>query len=345
MPSIATPRATPRATPGKTSVHASPTVQLVSDVHAEHGPHAMPDPDDIRTNADIVVFAGDVDTASRSMDTACGLAGPDAAVIAIAGNHEHYGTGLTLDQAHALMRAKAVSISRQRMAPFMFLEDEEAVLDVRGVAVRVLGCTLWTNCALFGNPVMHELAVMGLKDYQRITGQDAEMQTGNADMQMPWHVDDAPAVPFTVSESRARHARSRAFLEEALSRPHDGPTLVVTHHLPSMRSVMPHYRSSAMSAGFASNLDELVGMDSIPPDGQAQRRAVTLWMHGHTHSSAGWRHRDGAFVACNPMGYPLKGRRGDYIRGNPHWNPNLLIRLSRQGDGQWRALPVRDADI
>lgn len=44
-------------------------------------------------------------------------------------------------------------------------------------------------------------------------------------------------------ELRLRHARSRRFLADALAAPWDGPTVVVTHHLSSIRSVAAHWRA------------------------------------------------------------------------------------------------------
>ena len=68
------------------------------------------------------------------------------------------------------------------------------------------------------------------------------------------------------------------------------PTVVVSHHLPSWRSVAPAFARSVSNAAFVSDLDDLVGRS-------------TVWIHGHTHSS----HRyavGGATLVCNPRGYP-----------------------------------------
>ena len=54
---------------------------------------------------------------------------------------------------------------------------------------------------------------------------------------------------------------------------HDGLTIVVTHHMPSMRSVAGRFQREAMSSDFTSHADGLVGMDAA------------LWVHGHTRDS------------------------------------------------------------
>jgi hypothetical protein len=65
---------------------------------------------------------------------------------------------------------------------------------------------------------------------------------------------------------------------------------VVTHHLPSMRSVAPRYENDPLTAAFASNCDDLLEL------------GADLWIHGHTHDSCDYmagRMR----VVCNPRGY------------------------------------------
>jgi hypothetical protein len=52
----------------------------------------------------------------------------------------------------------------------------------------------------------------------------------------------------------------------------------VTHHVPSIQSILDGYRSDPVSVAFASNLDELVL--------EYQRR---VWIDGHTHEGFDYR--------------------------------------------------------
>ena len=129
-------------------------------------------------------------------------------------------------------------------------------------------------------------------------------------------------------EAAERHARSRAFLSKALDQPHDGPTIVVTHHLPSLRSVSQKYRHDPISAGFASHADDLLA------------KGATLWVHGHTHDSGCYRDDSRTLVVCNPAGYaryhryPTEG----WSRENQSFDPKLTIDLRVGGpDRQWEA--------
>lgn len=127
----------------------------------------------------------------------------------------------------------------------------------------------------------------------------------------------------TTSEVLSRFDASRAFLEHALTEPFDGPTIVVTHHLPSLRSVAERFRANPVSAGFASNLDDLVD------------RGATLWVHGHTHDSCLWRSDGGTLVACNPAGYPRQGGRQ---QENDRFHPKLVFVIRRAAArDRWQA--------
>lgn len=275
-------------------------VQLLSDLHGEIAPHGLPDPADLATGADLVVLAGDTASAEDSVGVALRLF-PDAAIALVAGNHEHYSTGMDVDAGNAALRAAAAAASAGGRT-VAFLEDDETVIEVRGVAVRLLGCTLWTDYALFGDPLRHSaLAEGAIRDHRKIGGRG-----GGA---------------FRAAEAMGRHRASRAFLEEALARPHDGPTIVVTHHLPAMRSVSARYRRDRVSAAFASRMEDVVGM------------GATLWFHGHTHDGCRWRAPGGALVACNPAGYLF--RTG---RENRAFAPRLVFDVRRGGpDRAWRA--------
>jgi UDP-2,3-diacylglucosamine pyrophosphatase LpxH len=68
--------------------------------------------------------------------------------------------------------------------------------------------------------------------------------------------------------------------------------VVVTHHLPSERSIAPKYKKSALNRFFVFSCDDLIA--SAKP---------ALWMHGHTHGGCDYVHGD-TRVVCNPMGYP-----------------------------------------
>lgn len=84
--------------------------------------------------------------------------------------------------------------------------------------------------------------------------------------------------------------------------------VVVTHHLPSQRSIHERYRDDPLNRFFLCELDDLI-----------RERGPRLWIHGHTHESCDYtfgRTR----VLCNPFGY-----QGHEV--NPHFQQKLIIQV------------------
>jgi hypothetical protein len=149
------------------------------------------------------------------------------------------------------------------------LDCESVVLD----GVRFLGATLWTDFRATGNAVFAQFeARRHMTDYRRI-------RAGGQRSLRP-------------SDTVAEHNRARAFLSECLAQRFDGPTVVVTHHAPSPRSLAPQFRQlhAHVNAAYVSDLEGMM------------HPGVALWIHGHTHRT--YDYRLGATrVLCNPRGY------------------------------------------
>lgn len=102
------------------------------------------------------------------------------------------------------------------------------------------------------------------------------------------------------------HTRAVRFLRGELR---EGD-LVVTHHLPSWRSIHPNRAADPDNCFYVADLEELI-----------VERRPRLWMHGHTHEST--RYEIGpTTVLCNPFGYP------DHDE-NPRFDPSLLFELEQ----------------
>lgn len=83
------------------------------------------------------------------------------------------------------------------------------------------------------------------------------------------------------------NTRAQDFLAREVSR----DDVVVTHHLPSYRSVHPRYAGDPINCFFVCEQDALI-----------ERAQPRYWLHGHTHSSC--RYSIGRTeVVCNPFGY------------------------------------------
>jgi predicted phosphodiesterase len=281
---------------------------VLSDLHLEFTRNAdfLPDPDAVAA-ADLIVLAGDIHSGTLGIDWA-GRHFPHRAVVYIAGNHEYYDHEL-IGTTDALRAAAA------RTTNVRFLDNDTLLLG----AVRIVGATLWTDFDLFGRSNRDQcegIAAEFINDFRLIRVARSALPADAAPLALEAGDGEAAMPPdqgaFTPALSIELHARARAFIDAELARPHAGPTVVVTHHLPSAASVAERFRTNATSAAFASHLDPLI-----------TRHRPQLWIHGHTHDSFDYR-LDATRVVCNPMGYPA---RQSGAKENAAFDAGLLVEI------------------
>lgn len=231
-------------------------IHLLSDLHLEFGPYVP-----VAVEADVVVLAGDIHTLGRSVGWARrNFAGR---VLIVPGNHEYYGGHLhrTLNQ----MRAAS--------------DDRVTVLDRQSVViggVRFVCATGWAELRSTGSYMEAWMAARErMNDYVAIRCQLRGREFAR----------------LTPEYAAAASVHARQWLEMALAEPFDGPTVVVTHHAPSLRSLPPDRLPHPLDASYANDWEHLFGP------------AVALWLHGHTHHPVDYT-VNGTRVVSNPHGYP-----------------------------------------
>jgi 3',5'-cyclic AMP phosphodiesterase CpdA len=230
-------------------------IRVLSDLHLEFAPFGVPP-----AEADVVVLAGDAAPGMRGLEWARSAFG-DTPVIYVAGNHEFY--------RHAVPKLSDDLARQAEGSSVHFLENREVVLH----SVRFLGCTLWTDFDLFGERMRSAAAAqVAMNDFRLIRVAPAFRRFGPGD-------------------ARTIHLRSVRWLHERLSAPFAGPTVVVTHHAPSPRSLAPERRDDPLSAAYATDLEWMM-------DGSA-----ALWIHGHTHHCVDYE-LGGTRILSNQRGYP-----------------------------------------
>jgi predicted phosphodiesterase len=131
---------------------------------------------------------------------------------------------------------------------------EQQVVELLGQ--RFVGCTLW---------FCH----------------DGEVKATDGEMPDFQHIRDLRDRIYDLGRS------SRAFLKDNVR---EGD-VVITHHLPHLRSVPPEYAGAITDRYFVHNMAPVV-----------ERAGAALWVHGHTHTSCDYV-AGTTRVVCNPFGY------------------------------------------
>ncbi|MGT2481592.1 metallophosphoesterase [Methylobacterium oryzae CBMB20] len=235
-------------------------------------PFALPDP---LPDFDVLAVAGDVaDDLERSVERlARSLDGRQGSrpVVLVPGNREFW-NGRTVEETLARGRDMA-----GRAGIALLSDDALRIDDGRGTGLCLLGATLWTDWALHGA----RRATLA-RGHARHNARDCR------------RIRRAGTIPYLPHDAGGAHARSRAFIEDALgsivvqatgfraspvalvrdARPGDR-AVVVSHHAPTVRSlpteVLPDLCDEWIGASLASDLEGLM-------DGWG---APALWIHGH----------------------------------------------------------------
>lgn len=256
---------------------------ILSDLHIEHAPFEAPPGD-----YDLVILAGDIHNGTLALRWARETFAKYP-IIQIAGNHEYYDH--VFEPLRAEMREVAGSLG------IHYLDDSDVVLG----QVQFLGCTLWTDFRVFETPGRGPV----------LTAEQA-MQANRSLMADYFAIRVKPERTFEPADSLRLHQASLAWLRAELAKPTELTRVVVSHHLPSWRSVSQRYATSVSNAAFVSDLDDLVALSD-------------WWIHGHTHSSHCYE-VESAQLLSNPRGYPRRKQPG--VFENPDFRADLIIDLA-----------------
>lgn len=260
-------------------------IQLLSDLHLEAHPHFVPEH---APNADALILAGDIgsyqegsmlvtqgdnDFGLARFSPRTDLAAWPVPVFFVPGNHEY--DGMDFEEAQARLQESCARLQITWL--------HRRVIEMKGV--RLIGCTLWSDFEALvpaQGPLTQQLkarekAERAADFYLRKTGTTLDGQ------------------PFLSAAVRAQAQADQAWLTQALSEPFAGPTVVITHFAPSLKSADPRYGLTPGTAGFCNALDHLLPKANV-------------WMHGHLHCAHDYVH-EGCRVVANPLGYARKNEQ------------------------------------
>ncbi len=277
-------------------------LQLLSDLHLEANPHCVIEP---APGADLLVLAGDIgsyqarqagvmtepDWGLRRFSPLPQYAGWPVPVLFVPGNHEY--DSLDFDWAHAELRATCDRLG------IRWLEREQWLHQ----GVRFIGTTLWSDYDAFA---------------LRAEPARALQQRGKAFRAANFYLEkmatQRAGALFDAAAMREQALLCQHWLDQALAQPHDGPTVVITHFAPSLRSADPRYGLTPGTAGFCNALD-----------GWLER--ADLWLHGHLHCAHDYR-VGRCRVVANPLGYAGKQEQAGFL-------PGLCLELPQGGAARY----------
>jgi predicted phosphodiesterase len=262
-------------TPAEAFWHVHVILNILSDLHLIRGALKLPE-----NHADLVILAGDIARPKEAVSWASGFAKP---VLYVPGNHEFYGGSIagTVKELRQLCAATNIHV----------LDNNQIIVD----GVRFLGTTLWTDF-IFGTGEQRSAAI---EEAQRFMYDFRKIRAG-----------EASETSFTPADSATLFKLHAGWLETKLAEPFSGPTVVITHHAPSRKSIHPRFANSLLNACFVSDAERL-----------ADGTRACLWVHGHTHDSFDYV-LNGTRVVCNPRGYAKDG-----VNENPQFDANFLVEI------------------
>lgn len=260
-------------------------LHVLSDVHDDHqrgqSGHAWMPPRDV--DADVTIVAGDIAGRLSRMGRSWIEGLPQGRpVIVVAGNHDFWGGSLDneIQKTHDRLTRNDVHI----------LDGDSVTIG----GTRFVGGTLWSDYECYGDAWRsHRAANEMMNDLRRI-----RMAGGTR--------------RATTHDLLEENLRQRDAITALLETPHAGPTVVVTHHAPSPRSLRHGRATEALDGAYASDLEPLI-----------RRTQPELWVHGHIHARRDYMIGHTRIVA-NPLGYSR--RFGQFVqREHDQFDPRLVI--------------------
>ena len=290
---------------------SGPRLRIFSDLHLDSNEGRAPPAIFADVDFDILVVAGDVcEDPERAVGwLAAQNVWADKMIVYAPGNHDYYGCRLE----NAIGRTRRASLATGGRV--VVLDPGAVVIERDGWKARFIGAPLWTDLqAPVGilNPAA--IAAQGMSDYAciRIRRRDPWGTTISRLRDMAARLLDGGRL-LRPQDTIGMHRAQIVMIERETAEAFDGPTVVVTHHAPSMRSIAQERKKDLLTPAYASVLDEL--LLRLP------ERGVRLWIHGHVHHSV--RYRCGVEVICNPVGYGVFKGKWE----NPLFDPKLTVDL------------------
>jgi predicted phosphodiesterase len=246
----------------------------LSDLHLERRrPEMIPPP---AAPFDVLVCAGDLHEGQpeAGLATVLALAG-GRPVVLVPGNHEHYAPTGDPRTAPELLAALEREVARMngRGSRIHLLQGGQAVV-IGGV--RFVGTTLWSDWSLAGRWLTDDMTDRPDDPVAFAAARMTDPVTGSREYR--GSIRRADRAAWSPADAMEAHTREKAALLEALARPHEGPTVAVTHHPPSPLAA-DAFRGAPGVPWWVPAFYATTVLDDLP---DADR--PDLWISGHFHA-------------------------------------------------------------
>ena len=245
-------------------------IQYCSDLHLEFPENQrFLARNPLKAVGDILVLAGDVVT-FPDQEKARGffdfVCDHFAAVYWVPGNHEYYGADIA-DKPNPLF---------ERIRDNLYLINNQSIIHD---GVRLVFSTLWGRIS---------------------PDRDCDIQRSVAD----FSAISLRGETLTARNFSLLHEESLRFLRTAISTAGKEPTIVVSHHVPTLMHYPRVYKNSPLTEAFAVELFDLIA-DS----------AIDCWIYGHHHVNTPDFNIENTRMLTNQLGYVHRYEYRSFERG------------------------------
>lgn len=184
-------------------------------------------------------------------------------VLYVPGNHEFYGG--EIEQSVDDMRSYL-----KQFRNIIIMDNDLVSID----NVRYIGSTLWSGMN-HRNPLTMLAAKDMINDYRYIKRKKSGKE-----------------VLITPEDTVDMFEKNVDFINKMIEISPFETNVILTHHAPSYKSVPSKFERNIANGAFVSDLEYLL----------CERTSVSVWAHGHTHSSSDYM-IETCRVVANPLGY------------------------------------------
>lgn len=225
-----------------------------SDLHQEFSTQdapvgfPLPTPECNGKSIDAILIAGDLNAFGRTMASLVDIQDTwGVPVVFICGNHDHW--YVDFSEYPTVLKAQAADW-RARGREIHVLDQDEITI----AGTRILGASLWTDFAIVGGKEDQKHgARYVMRDYKKI------FDKPDGELLLPDQVE-------------TKHHSDRSWLLGRLAVGFEGPTLVMTHHIPVPEALSARSGKGDAAPAYASDLRADI-LD----------KKIDVWVSGHSH--------------------------------------------------------------